>query len=437
MCGRSPRKMEKSGPPAKRKARRRGWIKPAALEAALAIVAAMTSAGITVAGESRLPSDTGIAIRWAPLFAPSAHTVYLDPVWSADGKFIYFWQEEFARGAKPMGPEVMRFDLASGELRQVARGRSPDISSDGRWLLFRGGNDDSLTLKDLESDTETNIAREAYRPAWVGAGQFIYYLAPQHELRLVHVPGLGQDILMRFSLMPSAWRLAPDGALLAVCVPTGGRRPEEIRVVDVRSHRGLKIAEATCRGLPVWSPDSQLVAFAASRQRAPGGTAPKATRRIYLYDVKAASLRLLTDGPNDYDPVWSPDGTRLTFARQATHYDSSRDCELLVYDCRSQQTTTVATSRAPILDIAWSPDGRWLSYRAYATVDSGHKLAGGVGLVRSDGSLGAVLTHPPLFPVQWSPNSSRLTCLSLPSASAGTRLWLIDVTHDTHARCPS
>jgi TolB protein len=63
---------------------------------------------------------------------------------------------------------------------------------------------------------------------------------------------------------------------------------------------------------PVVSPDGKVVAFV----RAESGTGPGKKPSIYLVDMKQSYVRRLTRGRNlDISPAWSPDGSRLAFAR--------------------------------------------------------------------------------------------------------------------------
>ena len=81
---------------------------------------------------------------------------------------------------------------------------------------------------------------------------------------------------------------------------------------------------------------------------------------IYLLDVdaalqgtgQAALKRLTTDPATDFDPTWSPDGTRIAFRSQ-------RDGNDEIYIMNSDGTCQVNLTNDPAADWspAWSPDG--------------------------------------------------------------------------------
>jgi eukaryotic-like serine/threonine-protein kinase len=79
---------------------------------------------------------------------------------------------------------------------------------------------------------------------------------------------------------------------------------------------------------------------------------------IWLLDLsRDTSTRFTFGSPTDYDPVWSPDGSRIIFRSGNDLYQKSvsgvRDAELLL-----------KSSGAAYAD-SWSPDGRFLLYQVF------------------------------------------------------------------------
>jgi len=411
----------------------------ATVGAALVIAGVMVTRSRVATGKWRWRSDPKTGIKWAPVPSTWPDAIYTDPVWSPDGKSIYFWQQRLGVSSSPY--EIVRLDLASGDRHLVAEGSDFDISPDGRWLVYQP-NDDYLTVKDLESGAKAKIRqRGVVWPTWWGAGRLIYWADYARELRLVHVPGFRQETLLRSRFRP-LWSMAPNGTRLAACLARG--RLAEVLVIDLQTHRTLRIAEAECKDPPEWSPDSRWVAFTAVSRPAEAGAAAKVLTRIYLYDVKTASLRLLTGQPDESDPCWSPVGKRLAYVRRLRPPTSALQpqprYEVCVRDLDRKKTTVLASSDGlggmPShkewglwWKIKWSPDGRWLCYRPVNRV-ANERSRGAVGLVRSDGAVSAVVSDPPLIPADWAPDSTRLVCVfpsSKANASSYSPYWVVDV----------
>jgi Tol biopolymer transport system component len=99
---------------------------------------------------------------------------------------------------------------------------------------------------------------------------------------------------------------------------------------------------------PSWSPEGSRLAF--SRNTDPTGTG-LGSWEIFVVDARGSAVqRLTTSAVDERSPTWSPDGSRLAFEANGaiwTMRDDGRQRRLLVRD-----------ARAP----AWSPDGRWIAY---------------------------------------------------------------------------
>ncbi len=115
---------------------------------------------------------------------------------------------------------------------------------------------------------------------------------------------------------------SPDGRLIAVCAYRGGGFHLWTLRPDGSGLRQLTDGPWDDRG-PAWSPDGTRLAFASER----GGDAVTGSPyRIWVLELRTSRLTRVTglpgqDGPHqdgaweDFDPCWSPDGTRITFVR--------------------------------------------------------------------------------------------------------------------------
>src|SRR5690606_37591549 len=88
---------------------------------------------------------------------------------------------------------------------------------------------------------------------------------------------------------------------------------------------------------------------------------------IYTIHADGSGLSNLSQHPaNDWDPVWSPDGTRIAFTSARTgsaEIYTMRVCAAGEVACTpdvQQLTFHPATDRTP----AWSSDGRYIAYES-------------------------------------------------------------------------
>jgi Tol biopolymer transport system component/C-terminal processing protease CtpA/Prc len=243
------------------------------------------------------------------------------PMWSADGKRIYFVSD---RG----GTQNFWMKELGGAAKQITKfkdGRAlwPNISSDGKLIVFE------RNFKIWKLDT--------------GAGN-----ASEIAITRRGAPAGPAVERMNVSSQLSELALSPDGKKVAfvahgeVFAASAKESGDAARVTRTHS------AESQV----VWSRDSKKLAYASDREGA---------FNIYLYDFTTSSETPLTRSVGgNYSPSFSPDGKTLAFIRDGR--------ELRAIDLETKQDRSLATGyleRHPLVSdqaFAWSPDSKWIAY---------------------------------------------------------------------------
>ncbi len=164
------------------------------------------------------------------------------------------------------------------------------------------------------------------------------------------------------------------------------------------------------RGQPPDRPAPPTSASAASGPRSTGGSNARSGRiafsagaqgamDVYVINADGMVLRRLTTRPgDDFDPSWSPDGTRIVFRSER-----SGDSELWVMNADGTQQRRLTPGLSP----SWSPDGSLIAFSGPAVNPAGGH--GILSVIRPDGTGLRALPHTEggEYP-SWSPDGTRI-----------------------------
>jgi Tol biopolymer transport system component len=107
---------------------------------------------------------------------------------------------------------------------------------------------------------------------------------------------------------------------------------------------------------------------------------------VYVIDANGRDRRQLTTGGrrgmHDDDPVWSPDGSRITFTRYATNGPDVPG-DIWVVNAHGSGQRDLTRNAAKELEPLWSRDGKWI---AYVRSTSPNVFLGTLHVIRPDGS---------------------------------------------------
>jgi len=122
---------------------------------------------------------------------------------------------------------------------------------------------------------------------------------------------------------------------------------------------------------------------------------------ILAINADGTNLRSVTTGPHDQNPVWSPDGRKLTFQSDRTQRNNW-DISVVNWDGSGLQRLT-SDSATTDQDPAWSPNGERIAFTRNGSI---HVMnANGSSVTRL--SFQGYDSHP-----SWSPDGSRIAFAS-------------------------
>ena len=174
---------------------------------------------------------------------------------------------------------------------------------------------------------------------------------------------------------------------------------------------------------PDVSPDGTRVVFTTSQHE---GSLDDGDPRLRNFELQIAALdgsgqhRLTWTGSHEHSPVWSPDGSRISFSRLHTLH-SGYSIGIYTVAADGSDERKVASPGAPVEEPVWSPDGTMLAYVTSPVLEPnpGLYVARAVGLAttvegREPEGPDKIVDSVGYFygPPAWSPDGESLAVIS-------------------------
>ena len=157
------------------------------------------------------------------------------------------------------------------------------------------------------------------------------------------------------------------------------------------------IDDGACQ--PTWSPDGQKLAFISP---CPNKMEIYEGSKIYTYDLinngEIIPLPLPADPSGDFDPAWSPDGTKMAFTSLRPGNDpetKEKRIHIYIYDFNDGILDEVTDTRWKDRHPAWSPDSEMLAFvRKIATTEIWWVTINGIAPERFSGATTKYYNYP-------------------------------------------
>lgn len=299
--------------------------------------------------------------------------------------------------------------LERGHAKLVARAASRPIglSIEGNRIAWAENVKGHGRIVALTAPSNPQMATTSASAAAPKRNGDILYVGPNNRQRVLYVirsDGTHKRLIpgVRNVWFPS-W--SPDGKWIVYgSTPRPGGLCAQLYVIRADgSHLRRLTRDRACYRDPAWSPDRQRIAFAKA------GALGKDS--IWTSKLDGSGLRMLTDDGDN--PAWSPDGRTIAFERGVI----ARAIWLMDASGANQRQLTMPVQRLSHSEQDfqpdWSPNGSRIAFMRMHDDYRTKTYVSDVFTVRSDGAGLRVLTRPHArgsMPA-WSPDGSRIVFL--------------------------
>jgi len=234
-----------------------------------------------------------------------------------DAKYVVYTR--YLRGDRY---EVWIAHINGSGKRRLAAGRSPWISPDGRWVVYKGGCDAYGDCRKLYLIASAGGRRRVLAPdgsdvRWSPDSQRVVFANGRGLVRFEVATGESVEIVRGDVQWGWSWSFSPAGDEIAYSVARRGRcfgSNFDIYLVRVSGGTPRRLTTNGCSAFPVWGADgiafARLISYRGWGRHEIWRINPDGTERRTVTGRLPA--RLLGNGITGLVPIaWSKDGRRL------------------------------------------------------------------------------------------------------------------------------
>jgi Tol biopolymer transport system component len=297
-----------------------------------------------------------------PVSAPSAYNGHLE--FSRDGRQLTYAQQTFGAKIKmvrfdPMGETILSEPAdAVPSMKEAFR---PSLSPDGSWVAFNtAGKREDLFIAGTEGGTVRQLTDDGAKnrgPRFSPDGKRIAFFSKRSgspEIWTIGIDGSNVQQVTSLNGPNIAWPVwSPNGKSLIYTVFGSGSFLIQLGLVPRQQPSALTPPDGSQFYAWSWSPDgAQIAGF----QPRPDGS----SSGIIVYTVGAGAYTRVTDFGGD--PVWLTDSRRLLFVQGERIYLADTATK------RTREILSVAPNQVAARGIDVSRDGRTIYFSVATTV---------------------------------------------------------------------
>jgi len=254
------------------------------------------------------------------------------PLWSPDGRKIYYVSEHFPGPANIVAVDLSAAGLIEGKpiavtIHKEDAVRRPRISANGEWLVYECGGDLWVSPVKGEGATARKLAIEVHADEKSNGERLVTYTRDVTE-----------------------YSLSPDDNHIAFVVHG------EIFMMPVKGGKATRLTDTPAVEHSIaWSHDGKSILFAADRngQEDLYLLEPDDPEHPEITKAHRFKTKQLTNTPEiETGASFAADGTRILYLRGGKLWSMRPD--------GSQQKVLV--DQQQVFDYDWAPDGKWIAY---------------------------------------------------------------------------